>query len=677
MSALDLTRDRAADATRGATDVTLTARCIAAVRALSVDMVEQARSGHPGAPLGLAPAATVLFTRVMRHSPRTPDWPDRDRFVLSAGHASALLYSLLHLTGYAVSAEDLRRFRQWGAITPGHPEHGLTPGVETTTGPLGQGFANAVGLAIAERILARRFNRDGLPIVDHRVYGICSDGDLMEGVASEAASLAGHLGLSRLILLYDDNGITIDGPTGQTFTEDVARRFDAYGWQTLRVEDGNDTDSIEHALRIADADPERPSLIAVRTRIGFGSAVEGTAAAHGAPLGPEDARRTKARMAWTEEPFVVPDDVAAEFAATAQRGAAAQARWRLLMAQYEASFPEDSVAFADAIAGRLPDGWDRAIPRFPAGSSLATRKASAASVQALWPRVEMLAGGSADLAESTGMTPPGDPFRPGRADRIIHFGVREHAMGGIMNGLALHGGIRPVGSTFLVFSDYMRPPIRLAALMGQPAIFVFTHDSIGLGEDGPTHQPVEHLAALRAIPGLTVIRPADANETAIAWRVALSHGGPVALVLTRQDVPVLDAAKAGSAGRGAYTLADSRSTPDVILIGTGSEVHVALAARDILDGLGIAARVVSMPSWELFAEQTDAYRSEILPSHVRARVSVEAAATMGWERWIGERGVAVGVDRFGASAPGPEVMRELGITPEMVARRALETVTRT
>ncbi len=657
--------------------------CVDTIRALAVDAVEQARSGHPGAPMGLAPAAYVLWARFLRHDPADPGWPDRDRFVLSAGHASMLLYALLHLCGYDLPLEELRRFRSWGSRTPGHPEHGRTPGVETTTGPLGQGLANAVGMAVAERLLAARFNRPGLEIVDHRVFAICSDGDLMEGISHEAASLAGHLRLGRLVVLYDDNRVTIDGPTDLATSEDVAARFRAYGWRVDLVEDGRDLGAIAAALGAAVAEDDRPSLVVLRTTIGEGAPTKaGTAAAHGAPLGPEEVAAWKERIGWPAEPFHVPAEVGPRFAEVRERGARLRAAWARRYARWREAEPGLAAEWDRVMARRLPVGWGEHLAE-PDGPT-ATRKASAKVLASLAPHLPELVGGSADLTESTGTALPGEePYRPGRPGRVIHFGVREHAMGGLLNGMALHGGLRPYGGTFLVFSDYLRPSIRLAALMEQPVVYVFTHDSIGLGEDGPTHQPVEHLAALRAIPGLVVIRPADGPETAWAWRVALERTeGPTALVLTRQDLPALDRgrlAPASGLARGAYVLAElgpgGEDRPaDLLLLATGSEVHLALEAADLLVARDLRVRVVSMPSWELFQAQPAAYRDAVLPPAVRARVAVEAGATHGWERWVGDRGAVVGLDRFGASAPGPVVMRELGFTPERVAEAALRVL---
>jgi transketolase len=657
--------------------------CINALRFLSVDAVQRANSGHPGLPLGAAAMAYVLWTRFLRHHPAEPGWLDRDRFVLSAGHGSALLYSLLHLSGYDLPLGQIERFRQWGSLAPGHPERGTTPGVEVTTGPLGQGFGNAVGMAIAEARLAARYNRPGHVIVDHRTYALVSDGDLMEGVASEAASLAGHLRLGKLACLYDDNHVTLSASTGVTFTEDVARRYDAYGWHTQSVGDGNSLQAIDEALHAARQERTRPSLILVRTHLGFGSPhKQDTFEAHGSPLGAAEVRATKENLGWpVEPPFLVPEEVRAHFRSVAERGARAEAEWQERFAAYEKAFPELAREFRRATQGELPHGWDAEVPVFPADAKgMATRAAGGKVMNAIAPRLPALAGGSADLDPSTltALAGQGD-FEPAPgsfAGRNLHFGVREHAMGAILNGLAAHGGTVPFGATFLVFSDYMRPPIRLAALMGLHVVYVFTHDSIALGEDGPTHQPVEHLAALRAIPRLIVIRPGDANETAVAWRVALqAPDRPVALVLTRQNVPTLDRAQFAAADglrRGAYVLADAANgNPDLILIASGSEVSLVVAAQEKLLEKNIRARIVSMPSWELFDDQPAEYRDSVLPPALPARLAVEAGIAQGWHRYVGARGDVLSVDRFGASAPGPVVLQEYGFTVDNVCARAL------
>ncbi|HEX6926034.1 MAG TPA: transketolase [Longimicrobiaceae bacterium] len=653
--------------------------CINTIRTLSMDAVQAANSGHPGTPMALAPLAYVLWTRHLKHNPADPKWVDRDRFILSAGHASMLLYSLLYLSGYGLELEDLKEFRQWESVTPGHPEYGMTRGVETTTGPLGQGFANGVGMAMAERHLAALFNRPGHEVIDHYTYAICSDGDLMEGVASEAASLAGHLKLGKLIYFWDDNSITIEGSTELAFTEDVLKRFDAYGWHTARVDDGNDLEAIDAAIRAAQADP-RPSMIAVRTVIGYGSPNKaGTAKAHGAPLGEEEVRLTKQNLGWpTLEPFFVPEEALAHMRRQVERGREAQARWEERWQRYREAFPDDADALRAALERRLPEGWDADLPSFdPQDKPPATRAASAKVLNAIAKRVPWLVGGSADLAESNLTLIEGaESFQAGNyAGRNLHFGVREHAMGSILNGMAVHGGVRPYGGTFLIFSDYMRPPIRLAALMEQPVIYVFTHDSVGLGEDGPTHQPVEQLASLRAIPGLVDLRPCDANETVEAWRFAMEYDeGPVFLALSRQALPILDRTKYAGAEnlrRGAYVLADAgRGEPEVILIATGSEVAVAVEAYHTLERQGIAARVVSMPSWVLFERQPKEYQESVLPSHVRARVSIEAAGPIGWHRWVGPEGQIIALTHFGESAPAKKIFEELGFTAENVVNKA-------
>ena len=654
--------------------------CIDTIRTLAMDAVEQAQSGHPGTPMALAPLAYLLYTRHLRHSPRHPDWPDRDRFVLSAGHASMLLYSTLHLVGYDLPLEEIRAFRQWGSHTPGHPEHGLTPGVETTTGPLGQGFANAVGMALAERHLAARFNRDGHTVVDHRTYAVASDGDLMEGISHEAASLAGHLGLGKLAVFYDDNRITIEGSTDLAFSEDVGRRFEAYGWHGQRVADGNDLAALDAATRAAQAETSRPSLVIVRTHIAYGSPhKQDTAEAHGAPLGAEEIAATKRAYQWPADwTFRVPEAAKAHGGACIERGARLEADWRKRVAAYEAAHPADAAAFRAALSGDLPEGWEAAIPSFAGkDAAQATRAISGKVLNALAPVVTTLIGGSADLAPSNNTYLKGVPDHSAAhpEGRNLHFGIREHGMGGILNGMALHGGVRPYGATFLVFADYLRPSIRLAAMMGLPVIYVFTHDSIGLGEDGPTHQPVEHLAALRAIPNLVVLRPADAAETGEGWRAALlRREGPTALILSRQKVRALDRtvlAAADGLRRGGYVLAEAEGgAPRVVLVGTGAEVGLCLDARALLQADGVPTRVVSLPSVELFARQDDRYRDAVLPPAVRARVVVEAAQTFGWHRWVGEGGTVVGIERFGASAPAERLYAEFGFTAEQVAARA-------
>jgi transketolase len=644
------------------------------VRTLTIDAVQAAQSGHPGAPLALAPAAYVLYTRVMKHNPADPKWPDRDRLVLSAGHASMLLYASLHLCGYDVSLEQIRQFRQLGSETPGHPEYGDTPGVETTTGPLGQGFGNAVGMAMAEKFLRERYGPDAC---DHHVFAICSDGDLMEGVASEAASLAGHLRLSRCVFLYDDNGITIDGPTDLSFAqEDVPKRFEAYGWHTLTVDDGNDLDAIEAAIRAGIAEDERPTLITLKTVIGYGSPRAGTRNAHSDPMPDEQVRQTKETLGWDPDAlFHVPDEVAAHFDQR-ERGAAAQAEWSARFDAWAAANPAPAEEWRRAWAGEPLPGFAAALPVFePDAPAVSTRVAASKVMQAFGPFVPTMVGGAADLVHSTFTHFEGDEaFTPGHAGRNVAWGVREHGMGAAVNGLALHGGIvRPFCSTFFVFTDYMRPPIRLSSLMKLDAVWIFSHDSVAVGEDGPTHQPIEHLAAMRAVPGLTVIRPADANEAAEAWGAILEGpGGPVCLVLSRQNVPILDRsvlAPAAGLRRGAYVLADA-DAPDVILVATGAEVGTALAARDLLGESGLQARVVSMPSWELFEAQSPDYRDEVLPAGV-PKVSVEAATTFGWSRWVD---ASIGIDTFGASGKGDRVLAHFGISPEAVAERVQAAV---
>jgi transketolase len=666
---------------------TLDQLSINTIRMLAVDAVEKARSGHPGMPMGTAALAYVLWTRFLKYHPANPQWPDRDRFVLSAGHGSMLLYSLLYLTGYDLPLDELKQFRQWGSRTPGHPEYGMTPGVETTTGPLGQGFANGVGMAIAEAFLAARFNRPGHTIVDHYTYAIVSDGDLMEGVASEAASLAGHLQLGKLIYLYDDNDISIDGSTDFTFTERVDKRFDAYGWHVQEVADGNDVAAIDAALRAAQAERTKPSLIIVHTHIAYGSpGKQDTAEAHGAPLGAEEVKRTKEFLGWPQEPtFYLPEEAVAHFRLAVERGRMWEAEWQARFTAYAAAYPELAAEWQRTLRRELPPGWEARLPVFTAGEgTMATRVASGRVLNAIAPTIPNLIGGSADLATSNNTLLRGaGEFSPqNHAGRNIYFGVREHGMGAILNGLAVHGGVIPYGATFLIFSDYMRPAIRLAALSELPVIYVFTHESIGLGEDGPTHQPIEHLAALRAMPQLMVIRPADANETTVAWRVALTHQhGPVALALTRQNLPIFDRARMAAAEgleQGAYVLIEAESgTPDMILIASGSEVALAVEARTQLTQQGVQARVVSMPSWELFEAQPQAYREMVLPPSVRKRLAIEAGVPQGWRDYVGAEGDIIGLTRFGASAPGPVVMEKLGFNVPNVVARALKLLGRT
>jgi transketolase len=644
--------------------------CINTVRTLAMDAVQKANSGHPGAPMGLAPLAYLLWTKYMKYNPRDPSWPDRDRFVLSAGHASMLLYAMLYLTGYDLTLDDIKQFRQWESKTPGHPERGLTPGVEVTTGPLGQGISNAVGMTIAEHMLAERFNRPGHEIVDHYTYVIASDGDMMEGVSSEACSLAGYLGLRKLIVFYDDNHITIEGSTDLAFREKVGDRFRSYGWHALQVDDGNDLEELDHAIQQARAERDRPTLVAVRTHIAYGSPnKQDTAAAHGAPLGEEEVRLTKQNLGWPyEEPFTVPPEALAVYRQAIERGEASQRAWRERLDKYRVEHADEAKEFQRVLSRRLPQGWEKALPSFKAGETMATRAASGAVLNAIAAIIPELVGGSADLAPST------DTYLKGYGDitsgrfsgRNFHFGVREHSMAAVLNGMTAHGGFRVYGGTFLIFSDYMRPSVRLAALEKLPVVFVYSHDSIGLGEDGPTHQPIEHLASLRAIPNLLLLRPADANETVAAWRIALERDdGPTALILTRQKLPVLK--PRGAVEKGAYVMEDGS---DVVFVGTGSEVSVCLEARKVLDGQGISARVVSMPSWKLFREQSKSYRDEVLPPGVRS-LAVEAATTFGWSEWADD---AVGIDHFGASAPGEVLFEKFGFTPENVAERARKLV---
>lgn len=648
--------------------------CVNTLRFLSVDQVEAAKSGHPGLPLGAASMSYVLWDRFLKNNPRNPAWFNRDRFILSAGHGSALLYSLLHLYGYDLPLDELKRFRQWGSKTPGHPEYGEVPGVEATTGPLGQGFAMGVGMAIAEAHLAAVFNRPGFPVVDHYTYAVVSDGDLMEGVSSEAASLAGHLGLGKLVYLYDDNRISIEGSTSITFTEEVAARFVAYGWQVLRVEDGNDLIALEDAIAEARADVAHPSLVIVRTHIGFGSPRQDTAKAHGEPLGAEDAKVTKEKLGWpVDKAFFVPEEARAHGARRVAEGAAWEEVWATLMSAYRQAHPETAAALDAAIRGDLPAGWEGKVPSFQPGEGpMATRAASGKVLNALAPVIASLLGGSADLAPSNNTALKGfaDFSSENPSGRNFHFGVREFAMAAVCNGMALHGGVLPYAGTFLIFSDYCKAALRLSALMKTRVIYVFTHDSIGVGEDGPTHQPVEQLLALRSIPGFTVLRPADANETAAAWKVALTRKGPVALALTRQNLPVLDPAAHGIAQgvpRGAYVLAETPGrAADVVLVATGSEVSLALEARAKLAQEGVEARVVSMPSWELFDEQDAAYRASVLPAGV-PKLAVEAGTPRGWREYAD---AVIGMGRFGASAPGKVLFEKFGFTAENVAAKA-------
>ena len=661
------------------TDSALADRSINTIRFLSADAVQNANSGHPGLPMGMAPVAYVLWTRHMNFDPQDPKWPNRDRFVLSAGHGSMLLYSMLHLVGYDLPMEEIQRFRQWGSMTPGHPEYGEAPGVEATTGPLGQGFTNGVGMALAAERMAATYNRDDYPVVDHHVYAIVSDGDLMEGISSEAASLAGHLRLGRLVYLYDDNRISIDGSTELAFTENRAARFEAYGWHLSFVEDVLKLDEVDRAIVEARADP-RPSLIVCRTHIGYGLPTkQDTAAAHGEPPGEEELKGAKENLGWPSEPrFLVPEDVREHFGSSAERGRDKRHAWVEMMDEYRSTHGELAETWDRLQAGSLPEGLESRLPKFESDSKgLATRASFGKVLNALAPSLPELIGGSADLTVSNKTDIKGEEAfsRENRSGRYIHFGVREHAMGGVLNGMALYGGLIPYGGTFLIFSDYMRPAIRLAALMHQRVIYVFTHDSVGLGQDGPTHQPIEHLPALRAIPNLTVIRPGDANETAYAWIAALQNStGPTAFALTRQRVPTLDRkqyAPAKGLMRGAYVLADlGEGAPEVILMASGSELGLIVEAGAKLAAKGNAVRLVSFPSWELFQAQSDEYRREVLPPEVPARVAIEAASPFGWERWVGDGGIVIGLDRFGASAPYEEIYQNLGLTRERIVEEA-------
>jgi len=664
-------------------------QCVNTIRTLSMDAIQKANSGHPGAPMGLAAAAYVLWTRFLKHNPQNPDWHDRDRFVLSGGHASMLLYSLLYLTGYGLTLDDIKNFRQWGSKTPGHPEFGHTTGVETTTGPLGQGFTNAVGMAMAERHLASLFNppndQTGHDIVNHNTFMMCGDGDMMEGITSEAASLAGHLGLSKLICLYDDNRISIEGSTDIAFTEDVTLRFQAYNWQVITVKDGNNLDEISHAIDAAIKETDKPSLIKLRTHIAFGSPnKQDTADAHGAPLGEEEIKLTKACLGCLpDEQFCVPEGVLDHFRNSTQKGAEAEEKWNSLLDAYKKQFPELAEQWSSMMNGSYNDQWEAALPDFSDSKGpIATRSASGTVLNAAAGKIPSLIGGSADLAPSNKTFINGSPDfqKDNYSGRNIRFGVREHAMGGILNGMCLHKGLRPFGGTFLVFADYMRSAIRLAALMNQPIIYVFTHDSVAVGEDGPTHQPVEHLTSLRMIPDLTVIRPADATETAAAWRHAIkSTDKPTALILSRQKLPVIDRSQYPSSNlleNGAYVLLDSDGTPDVILMASGSEVSISLEAAEKLVKKDVAVRVVSMPSWELFDKMPQAYKDKILPPAVKARVAVEAGLPLGWEKYTGDGGTIIGISTFGASAPGATVLKNFGFTADNIVETALKVAGR-
>lgn len=655
--------------------------CINTMRFLAVDAVQKANSGHPGAPMGAAAMAYVLWDRFLKHNPSDPKWPDRDRFILSCGHASAMLYALLHLTGYDLPLEEIKQFRQWGSKTPGHPEYEPALGVETTTGPLGQGFANGVGMAIAERWLAANYNKPGHEIINHYTYALVSDGDLMEGISSEAASLAGTLRLGKLIYLYDDNDISIEGSTDITFTEDVSRRFKAYGWHVVGPIDGMDVTGVDKAIRMAQAESSRPSLIICRTIIGYGSPNKaGTGSVHGEPLGEEEVRLTKERLGWTyEQTFTVPPEVLAHFRQAQERGRHCQEEWQNRFEAYRQAYPDESRQLEEDLRGDLPEGWDNdLVDLFKSEDKpVATRAASGRVMNTIAPKVHSLMGGSGDLAPSTKtiLKDKGDFGVNNYRGYNLHFGVREHAMGGVASGMALHGGIIPYTATFLVFSDYMRPPIRLAAMMGLRVIYIFSHDSVGLGEDGPTHQPIEQLMGLRTVPNLVVLRPADATETVEAWKVALQRRhGPTALMLSRQSLPVLDRkalASASGVHRGGYVLWEAANPPAAILIGTGSEVHIALEAGKLLQKKSVAARVVSLPSWELFNAQSVEYCNSVLPASIPARVSIEAGVTLGWERYVGPEGMAIGLSRFGASAPWQVIYEQLGLTAWHMADEAL------
>ena len=679
------------------TTVSIEELCINTIRILSADAVQNANSGHPGMPMGFAAAAFTLWDKFLKHNPKDPSWFDRDRFILSAGHGSMLLYSLLHLTGYDLPLDELKRFRRLESKTPGHPERGSTPGVEVSTGPLGQGFSNGVGMAIAEAWLSARFNRPGHNIVDHYTYVVCGDGDLMEGITQEAASFAGHLKLGKMVYLYDQNGITLAGASGLTFTEDVRQRFDAYGWHTVQVTDGNNTDQVAAAIREAQAETSAPSLILVRTHIGFGSPNKhDNFSSHGAALGEEELAATKKALGWpTTEKFYLPEDAVAYFRKAIDRGAAAEADWKKSFAAYQSAFPAEAAEFERMVAGRLPADWAADLPKWqPTDKAIATRVAGGMAINALAKRIPELMGGSADLNPSTetalkgqgDFQPPSDPPIAmgavgggwGYTGRNVAFGVREHAMGAAVNGMAAHGGVLPFSATFMVFSDYMKPAIRLGALSRLRAIYVFTHDSIGVGEDGPTHEPIEQLAGLRAIPDLVVIRPADPTETAEAWAVAAQRSGPTVLAMTRQNVPHLDRSRAitPDVAKGGYILSEPEGAPDVILIGTGSEVSLCVKAQATLATEGIKARVVSLPSWELFAQQDAPYQDSVLPKAITARVTVEAGATLGWHKWAGSHGEVIGLDRYGASAPGSEVMAHLGFVLETVVAAARRVVSK-
>ncbi len=649
------------------------------IRFLAVDAVQKANAGHPGMPMGCAPIGYLLYRKIMKHNPANPKWLNRDRFILSAGHGSMLLYSLLHLCGYNVSMDQLKQFRQWGSITPGHPEFGLTDGVETTTGPLGQGISNSVGMAIAQSYLQAKFNKDDIKILDHFIYGICSDGDLMEGVSHEAASLAAHLKLGQIIFFYDNNGITIDGSTSLAFSEDVGKRFEAYGWHVQHVEDVNNLSSLEAALKNAQAEKDKPSIIVTRTHIGYGSPnKQDKASAHGSPLGEEEVKLTKQNLGWPlEHAFLVPEEVFKDFKEVASKGKEAEESWNELFKKYETKYPEDAKLFKEVMSGNFGDAWKVKLPVFKdEGKKISTRVASGNVLNAIADSLPTLIGGSADLAPSnnTYLSAYSNFSAENKGGRNFHFGIREHGMSSILNGMALYGGVIPYGGTFLVFSDYARGALRLGSISHIRPIYVYTHDSIGLGEDGPTHQPIEHFAALRSIPGLLFIRPADANETAQAWRVAIEHkDSPVAIILTRQGLPVIDQEKYPSAAnleKGAYIIKDCAGTPDVLLLATGSEVSITIKAAELLEGEGVKARVISLPCWKLFEKQSPEYKNSVLPNNVKARVSVEAGVNLGWEKFIGLDGTSVSIEKFGASAPGPILMEKYGFTPEDIVKAA-------
>ena len=645
------------------------------IRCLSIDAIQKANSGHPGMPMGCAPIVYTLYKKYMNHNPQNPKWLNRDRFILSAGHGSMLLYSILHLSGYDISLDDLKNFRQWKSITPGHPEFGLAPGIETTTGPLGQGFANAIGMAIAQEYLAAMFNKDDINILDHHIYGICSDGDLMEGVSHEAASIAGHLKLGKVIFFYDDNNISIEGSTSLTFSEDIEKRFDAYNWQTLQINDVNDLEQIDKVINDAKSETDKPTLIITKTHIGYGSPnKQDTAAAHGSPLGEEEVKLTKKNLNWTEDKtFFIPEEVAEHFSDVRMKGKVAEDAWNKLFDEYKSKYPAEAERLLKIMNNDFGDEWKSKLPSFKDFSeNIATRSASGKVINSIEKVLPTLIGGSADLAPSTNtlMKDETDFSATNRSGRNFHFGIREHGMASLLNGMAMYGGIIPYGATFLVFADYLRPAIRLAAISGIKVIYVFTHDSIGLGEDGPTHQPIEHFAAIRAIPKVLVIRPADASETVEAWKAALEHeGSPVALMLTRQKLPVLDRSilsPAENLNKGAYVIKDCDGEPQMILMATGSEVSITLEAADMLNETGIKTRVVSFPSWELFEKQPEEYKESVLSSSIKARISVEAGVKQGWEKYVGDSGESISIEKFGASAPADILFKEYGFTPENI-----------